>query len=196
MRLSLSYKKGDDKLVRGCVKGDPEAQRQLYERFCEKMLAVCCRYGRDLADAEDILQEGFIRVFNKIHLFKGEGSLEGWIRRVIVNVALKHYHKNARLYVLVGLEEADREVDDHSLDDSLAYDELVEMVQSLPDGYRIVFNLYAIEGFSHKEIAQKLGISEGTSKSQLARARGALRNMLESQQRMVSSLTGNAKRTT
>ncbi|MEM1000278.1 MAG: RNA polymerase sigma factor [Bacteroidota bacterium] len=161
--------------------GKPAAQRRLYELTSGKMMVLCLRYARNQEEAEDILQEGFLRVFRKIDTFKGNGSLEGWVRRVITNVAIRHYQKNARLHVVVGLEEVEYELGEDLLEQDIALEALLDMVQRLPDGYRMVFNLYAIEGFSHEEIAQKLAISIGTSKSQLARARKSLRQMLEDQ---------------
>jgi RNA polymerase sigma-70 factor (ECF subfamily) len=150
------------------------------------------RYCRDHDEAADVLQEGFIRVFNKFETFKEEGSLEGWIRRVITNVAIRNYQRNARLYVAAGLEEADREMCDIHSDSSMAADELLAMIQRLPDGYRMVFNLYAIEGYSHEEIAEQLEISIGTSKSQLSRARQSLQRMLEHENTMLRNGTTHA----
>lgn len=176
--MRIRFQNDEKKLIKGCLAGKPEAQRILYERFADKMYGVCLRYARDREEAQDILQDGFIRVFRKLELYKGTGSLEGWIRRVIVNVALRYCQRNARMFV-VGLENAEEEADVEIIEQQFAYEAMLEMVQSLPDGYRMVFNLYAIEGFSHKEIGEKLGISEGTSKSQLARARKQLQKMVE-----------------
>lgn len=179
--MQLSYTKGEERLVKDCVAGKPVAQRMLYERYADRMMGVCVRYARDYDEAADVMQEGFLRVFKKLHTFRHEGSLEGWIRRVIVNVAVRHYQKNSRLYIVNEMEEAENQPGYDDIEDDLAYEDLLEMVQSLPDGYRVVFNLFAIEGYSHKEIAEELGISEGTSKSQLARARKSLQQMLEVQ---------------
>lgn len=181
MQLSFSKDNSEKRLVKALKAGKPAAQRRLYELTSGKMMVLCLRYARNQEEAEDILQEGFLRVFRKIDTFKGNGSLEGWVRRVITNVAIRHYQKNARLHVVVGLEEVEYELGEDLLEQDIALEALLDMVQRLPDGYRMVFNLYAIEGFSHEEIAQKLAISIGTSKSQLARARKSLRQMLEDQ---------------
>lgn len=140
------------------------------------------RYARNHEEAQDILQDGFIRVFRKIHLYEGKGSLEGWVRKVFSNIAIRQYQKNSRIHVVVGLEDHEYEMESVRIDHELNTRDLLDMVQRLPDGYRMVFNLYAIEGFSHDEIAKKLGVTTGTSKSQLARARKALRQMIEEEQ--------------
>ena len=142
------------------------------------MYGICYRYVRDAAEAEDILIIAFTRIFEKINQFKSEGSFEGWIRRIIVNEALTHLRRNRSMYLETDLEQVDREPDYDKLHDHLEEEDLLKMIQELPTGYRIVFNLYAIEGYSHKEIANQLGISENTSKSQLSRARTYLQKML------------------
>lgn len=187
MQLSFHKDKDEKRLVKALKAGKPDAQRRLYDLIAGKMMALCMRYARNQEEAEDILQEGFMRIFRKIDTFKGNGSLEGWARRVITNVAIRHYQKNSRLHVVVGLDEVEYEMGEDILDQSFAEAELLEMIRSLPDGYRMVFNLFAIEGFSHEEIAKKLEITVGTSKSQLARARKSLRNMLENQQVQLGS---------
>lgn len=179
MRLLFSKESEEARLVRGLKSGRPDIQRHVYDRYADRMMALCMRYVRDRDEAADILQEGFIRVFRKIDTFKEEGSLEGWIRRVITNVAIRSYQRNARLHVSVDLEEAEREVGVNGLDAEHSAEELLAMIQRLPDGYRVVFNLFAIEGYSHEEIAEQLEITVGTSKSQLSRARQALQRMLE-----------------
>lgn len=143
------------------------------------MLGVCNRYARNGADAEDILQDAFIKVFDKIHQFKFEGSFEGWIRRIVVNTALKKYSLRRYEKEVVGYEIKDR--DESSMEPSayshLSEKDLLDLINSLPDGYRVIFNLYVIEGFQHDEIAEMLGIQPGTSRSQLVKAR----NMLQKQ---------------
>jgi RNA polymerase sigma factor (sigma-70 family) len=181
MRLLFSKESEEARLVRGMKSGKPDVQRHVYDLYADRMMALCVRYARDRDEAADILQEGFIRVFRKIDTFKEEGSLEGWIRRVITNVAIRSYQRNARLHVAVDLEEAEREVGVNGLDADHSAEELLAMIQRLPDGYRVVFNLFAIEGYSHEEIAEQLDISVGTSKSQLSRARQSLQRMLEQQ---------------
>jgi RNA polymerase sigma factor (sigma-70 family) len=152
----------------------PKYQNQLYERYARKMYAVCLRYSRSTADATDILQDGFIKVFTSLETFRNEGSFEGWIRKTMVRTALRKYQR-----IRFGLEESGLEfVPDVGIEadaiSQLAEEELLKMISNLPDGYRIVFNLVAIEGFTHGEAAEILGIKEGTSRSQLTKARQKL----------------------
>jgi RNA polymerase sigma-70 factor (ECF subfamily) len=187
MQLSFHKDKDEKRFVRALKSGKPDAQRRLYDMLSGKMMAICLRYSRSQEEAEDVMQDGFVRVFRKIGTFNGDGSLEGWVRKVITNVAIRQYQKNSRLHVVVGLEDVEYELGEEILDQAIAEQALLEMIQSLPDGYRLVFNMFAIEGFSHEEIARELGITIGTSKSQLARARQSLRKMLERQQLQISS---------
>lgn len=150
-------------------------QEELYNRFSGKMYAVCLRYANNAEDAQDLLQEGFIKVFRNLHRFRAEGSFEGWIRRVFVNSSIEHYRKKSlQLSRVSDKEESTIEDADISALDTLAEKDIINLVQDLSPGYRTVFNLYVVEGYSHKEIGDMLGISEGTSKSQLARARSIL----------------------
>ncbi len=189
--MRFSNPRDERRLVKALKAGKPAAQRQLYEQLAGKMMAVCLRYAKNREEAEDVLQEGFIRVFRKIGTYKGNGSFEGWVRRVITNVAIRQYQKNSRIHVVVGLDEIEHEYGAPLLDQEFATSDLLGMVQRLPDGYRMVFNLFAIEGYSHDEIAQKLGISVGTSKSQLNRARKALRLMIEAESEFYQSEISN-----
>lgn len=147
------------------------AQAQLYSHFSKKMFAVCMRYAHTTLEAEDILQNGFIKIFSKHHLYDGKGSLEGWIKRVIVNTAIETFRKNQNKYHESIEDSAHLHLTSDVGTDQTGYKDLLQLVQRLPAGYRTVFNLYAIEGYAHKEIAEILGISEGASKSQLSRAR-------------------------
>jgi len=156
----------EEQWIRACRRGDPAAQRQLYEKYAHRMMG------------EDVLISGFMRVFEKVSQFKGEGSFEGWIRKIMVNEALSHLRRNKRIYLEMDLEKADYEPDFQRLSNHLETEELLLMIEQLPPGYKTVFNLYAIEGYSHKEIADMLKISEGTSKSQLCRARALLQQYL------------------
>lgn len=167
-------------LVNECAKGNSKAQRALFDKFAPKMLAVCHRYLRNNQEAEDVLQDGFVKVFQKIVDFKMEGSLEGWIRRIVVNTALDTIRKNKKLLDDVQVEEVQYKVSftDHQFD-GMDLAQLMKLIDSMPDGYRIVFNMFAIEGYSHKEIADTLGVTENTSKSQYSRARAFLRTQLE-----------------
>ncbi len=169
----------DKELIKGCLEGSPLFQRMLYKRFAAKMLFVCCRYTANKEEAEDILQEGFISVFDKLSQFKGEGSFEGWIRRIMVNKAIEHYRKTSKIFPLLDIENVQHElVDTNDVRSNIASEELMEMIQSLPPMYKMVFNLYIFEEMNHKEIAEKLGIVEGTSKSNLFHARMLLRKKL------------------
>ena len=164
------------RLVSGCVQGNRPDQAQLYNMFCTKMMGVCLWYARNKEEAEEILQDGFMRVFTYIHTYTGEGSLEGWIRKIMVNAALLRYrNKSSNLWV-----KTEYKTELHDAAESASffshYDEkeLLKLVQSLPPVYRMVFNLYVLEGYKHKEVASMLGISEGTSKSNLSDARTIL----------------------
>lgn len=172
------YRAKEDELIKGCLKRERNAQKQLYELYSSKMYGICYRYVRDAMQAEDILVTAFMKVFEKIEQFKSEGSFEGWIRRIVVNEALTFLRRNRSMYVETELENADREPDYEQISDHLEAEDLLKMIAELPAGYRVVFNMYAIDGYSHKEIASQLGISENTSKSQLSRARVYLQKML------------------
>ena len=172
------YRAKEDELIKGCLKRDRNAQQQLYDLYSSKMYAICYRYVRHAMEAEDVLVMAFTKIFDRIEQFKGEGSFEGWIRRVIVNEALTHLRKSRAMSVETELEQADREPDYDRLSDHLEAEDLQKMIQELPPGYRVVFNMYAIDGYSHKEIAEQLGITENTSKSQLSRARTYLQKIL------------------
>lgn len=165
-----------ERLFERCKQGERRAQEQLYHHFASKMLGVCMRYAKSTFEAEDMLQAGFVKVFSAMQGFRGEGSLEGWIRRIIVNTAISTYRNNVRLNTEPWQETHDTA---HAYElQHLECEDLLRLVRALPDGYRIVFNLYAIEGYSHKEISEKLQISEGASKSQLSRARKWLQDKL------------------
>lgn len=162
------------KVVRGCQENNPEAQRELYDMFKTKMFGTCLRYAGNYDDAQDIMQEGFIKVFEKIHQFGFKGAFEGWIRRVMVNTALEKYRLHYK-HVSVDEIAVQPEFDeDKEIAGNIDVNELIRIIQELTPRYRVVFNLYAIEGFSHKEISDMLKISEGTSKSNLSRARAIL----------------------
>jgi RNA polymerase sigma-70 factor (ECF subfamily) len=138
------------------------------------MLVVCARYAKDNFEAEDMLQVGFVKIFEKIADYKGDGSFEGWVRRIMVNTSIEFYRKNARMFPMVDIDHApEGQVQENQMA-RMNMNDLLSIIRKLSPGYRLIFNMYAIEGFSHKEIAKELGISEGTSKSQLARARAIL----------------------
>lgn len=167
----------DDDLIKGCRKGHRASQKALYESYCRKMMAVCQRYARSLPEAEDILQEGFIKVFQAIDQFRGDSRLDTWMTRIMVNTALNQQRRKMYLFPMVDVTDLKLVQEEVSIS-GMQHDQLIEMIRTLPQGCQIVFNLFAIEGFSHKEIAENLGISEGTSKSQYARAKLLLQEKL------------------
>jgi RNA polymerase sigma factor (sigma-70 family) len=165
-------------IIYGCQEGDPGAQKELYELFKTKMFGICLRYAKDYDDAQDILQDGFLKVYEKVGQFKFKGSFEGWIRKIMVNTALERFRIK---YQMIDINDNIKEVDRKAGNDIIAdisAKELLKFVQELSPRYRAVFNLYAIEGYSHKEISGMLGISEGTSKSNLSRARAILQEKI------------------
>ncbi|MFL5788454.1 MAG: RNA polymerase sigma factor [Flavisolibacter sp.] len=159
-------------LIQNCLKGDRQSQSKLYSLFAPKMFLICQRYCRNREEAEEILQEGFVKVFSYIHQFKFAGSFEGWVRKIMVNCALQKFRSKPQLHIVT---HAATEALEHPVNEEiisrLGTKELLNMVQQLPPGYRIVFNLYVFEGMKHREIAKALGITEGTSKSNLSDAR-------------------------
>jgi len=157
----------DISLVKECVKGNAKAQRLLFEKFSGKMMAVCLRYSKNKDEAEDVLQEGFIKAFSKLSDFSNQGSLEGYIRKIMVNSSLDAIRKNSKFLKDISLESIDYQVgNDNFIVEGLNAEDLMLLINSMPDGYRIVFNMFAIEGYTHQESALTLGISESTSKSQ------------------------------
>ena len=172
------YRAREAELIEGCRQNERTAQKALYEQMAGKMFALCCRYMKDRLEAEDVLVTAFTKMFERIDQFKGEGSFEGWVRKIVVNEALSYLRKNKCMHLTTEIEAADREPDFNDVGNQLEAEDLLKLVAALPAGYRIVFNLYAIDGYTHKEIATQLGISENTSKSQLSRARSYLQNKL------------------
>lgn len=170
----------DTTLVKECVKGNAKAQRMLFDKFSRKMLGVCLRYTKNQEEAEDVLQEGFIKTFSKLSDFSHEGSLEGWIRRIMVNTALDLIRKNTKFLNDVPIDIINYQIgiNDYIIE-NLNVEDLLLLIKTMPDGYKVVFNMFAIEGYSHQEIATTLGISESTSKSQFMRAKAYLRGKLE-----------------
>lgn len=167
-------------LISGCLEGNRRMQEELYRRFSPRMYAVCLRYAGNAEEAEDILQEGFIKVYKKLDSFRSEGSFEGWIRRIFVNTAIEHFRRKRYLQPVTEKEENTIEGNYLSVLDELAERDILELVQQLSPGYRTVFNMYVVEGYTHKEIGEMLGISEGTSKSQLSRAKVILQELVKS----------------
>lgn len=164
-----------NELLEGCRAGNRKMQEALYRQTAPKMLVVCMRYAKDKMEAEDVLQMGYIKIFQKINEYRGDGAFEGWIRKVMVNTAIESYRKNLRTMNVVPIEDAYDQPSTGFDFSRLGMQDLLKVIQKLADGYRVVFNMYIIEGYSHKEIAETLGISEGASKSQLSRARAILK---------------------
>jgi len=157
------------------LQNDQKSHELLYKHFAPKMYGICLRFAGNQMEADDILQEGFIKVFTKIREFRNEGSLEGWIRRTIINTAINHYRKNLRYTKIQDIDDLEVPItNEENIYDKLSKEELVKLVQELPNGYRTVFNLNVLEGYTHKEIGKMLNISDNTSKSQLTRARSIL----------------------
>jgi len=176
-----------EELIRGCIRREAAAQKAVFDLYAGRMLGVCQRYARNTMDAEDMLQDAFIKVFEKINQFKNEGSFEGWIRKIVVNTALKKYTVSR-----YSKELFDKDIDgfeEHYQADAAAFSnlsekEILSLINALPDGYRIIFNLYVIEGYRHEEIAEMLRINSGTSRSQLAKARAMLQKQIIAAQKV------------
>jgi RNA polymerase sigma factor (sigma-70 family) len=178
LSLSSNHNITESDLISGCIEGNRRMQEELYRRFSPRMYAVCLRYAGTAEEAQDILQEGFIKIFKKLSSFRAEGSFEGWIRRIFVNTAIEHFRRKKYLQPVTEKEESTLEGNYISVLDELAERDIMALVQQLSPGYRTVFNMYVVEGYTHKEIGDALGISEGTSKSQLSRAKVILQEMV------------------
>lgn len=173
-------------IIDGCIEGRRKAQYKFYNYFSGKMMGVCLRYAQNEAEAEDILQDGFVKVYSNIHKYQPYGSFEGWVRRIFVNTAIEYYRQRRRFVISdIEIENSDFEFKDDVVD-RMSANEILNLITKMPDGYRMVFNMYAIEGYSHKEIAEELGISIGTSKSQYSRARTYLQKLLAAQEKKVT----------
>jgi len=166
-----------EQIIHECTKNNIKAQEQLYKLLAPKLFAVCLKYSRNYEEAQDNLQESFLVIFEKIDQFKNTGSFEGWVKRIVINYVLQQY-RNQKIFEIVSekiVVEEEVEIDDENV--SLEF--LTKIIQELPDRYRLVFNLYVVDGYSHKEIAEMLGIKIGTSKSNLARAKAILKQKIE-----------------
>ena len=180
----MKLKKGisdEENLIAGCIEGKPRAQKELFEQYASVMLSVCVRYVNDRETARDILQDGFIKLYTKIDSYSGIGSFAGWIRRIFVTTALEYLRQNDALKQSASIEEYNNTIADENetVLDKISADDLMDCISKLPDGYRTVFNLYAIEGYSHSEIAGMLEINESTSRSQFMRARNILQKNVQ-----------------
>ncbi len=173
-------------LIQNCLNGDRKSQRDLFDNYAAKMLAVCQRYGRTNAEAEDMFQDGFIRVFTNLGKFNHKGSFEGWVRKIMINSALKIVSKKAFQKEKIGIEDFQEHTTKviPEVFSKLSVDELTILISELPEGYKIIFNLYAIEGYSHKEIAKMLNIEVSTSRSQLVKARRTLQRKIKDIQKI------------
>lgn len=182
------------KLIKDCQKGLGKAQKDLYHRLAGKMLGLCYRYLQDKTEAEHVMIGGMVKVFEKIKQYSGEGNFEGWVRRIMVNESLMYLRKNGAMSLMLDIDSMKDELDFGSLEDTLQQEDLLKLIHELPVGYRTVFNLYAIEGYSHAEIADSMQISENTSKSQLSRARKYLQHRLkELENKELKKENGNFK---
>jgi RNA polymerase sigma-70 factor (ECF subfamily) len=183
----------DPQIIELCAKHNRKAQQELYDKYSRLLLGVCMRYATDRAEAEDILQDSFLKIFYSIKDFTGSGSFIGWLRKVVVNTAITHYHKNLKYRYHVEIEEfVSTETGVMSFEENyFTSDELYMVLNELPTGYRMVFNLYAVEGYKHKEIAEMLGIDTNTSKSQYSRAKAAIRDKLEKLGKLRNSYSEN-----
>ncbi len=175
----------DLELADACINGNDRAQNRLFERFSKQMMAVCLRYGSDYDEAQDMFQDGFIKVFQKLHMYNGKGPLGAWIRRTMVNNALDHLRRNKRKKDSVSLFEVEFKMESEDVVDpfedeetKISRDRILELVRQMPTGYRTVFNLYVVEEYSHKEIADQLGITESTSKTQYRKAKAYMRKLI------------------
>lgn len=178
----------NDNIIAGCVEGKRSAQNQLYRRFAGTMFSVCLRYASNKVEAEDLLQEGFMKVYSHIGSYRNQGSFEGWMRRIFINLAINQYHSSAKRHItsVDNMEIYADEMEDENTDwlhegpESLPVtpDKVMQLIQHLPEGYRMVLNLYVFEGMTHKEIGNTMNISENTSKSQLSKARKYLKNQI------------------
>ena len=168
-----------ENIIKGCVDGRTEAQEALYKKFSGKLFGICLRYTKDYSAAEDVLHEGFIKIYSNISSYKGTGSFEGWIRRVVINTALERFRKQFQMYPIADINESDLGVRYENIITDISARDLLDLIKDLPPAYRMVFNLYAIDGYSHKEIGDILNISVGTSKSNLSRARKLLQTRVE-----------------
>jgi len=171
----------EEQIIEGCIAGERRFQKLLYDRYSPTMLGICLRYSKSQDEAEDIMQDGFIKVFTNIETFRQQGSFEGWIKRIMVNTALNHYHKNQKnLHQNIDDIRENKILDDYEPEYKVPFTqmEMLKAIRSLPEGYSIIFNLYVFEKFKHREIAEQLNISVNTSKSQLSKARIYLQKSL------------------
>ncbi|OSY88997.1 RNA polymerase sigma-70 factor [Tenacibaculum holothuriorum] len=167
------------KLIEQCCQNNMEAQTKVYQLYASKLFGICLKYSKNQQDAEDTLQDSFLTIYHKIHQYNFKGSFEGWMKRITINTAIQKYRKNNTLQIIKEEEIVEEEIILELNDDTIGVDFLLKLIQELPDRYRLVFNLYVLDNYSHKEIATMLSISEGTSKSNLSRAKSILKEKIE-----------------
>ena len=192
MNTESNHTVSETDMIDRCIRGDRHMQETLYRKYASKMYGVCLRYSGNTEDANDLLQEGFIKVYDNLKKFRGEGSFEGWMRRIFVNTSIEHFRKRVKLQNVGEVQENTVEDYDLNILDTLAEKDILVLVHELSPGYKTIFNMHVVEGYSHKEIADMLGITEGTSKSQLARAKGVLKKSLEKRLNKTSNDTLNS----
>src|SRR5688572_22701817 len=175
----------EDVLIERCKAGDSRYREVLYKKYCRKLMGICFRYSKNREEAEDYLQEGFYKIFKSLEGYKSEGSFEGWMRKILVNTILESIRRKQILFTETDLSNLLEEPSHEDGWNIYNAKELVNLINQLPDGYRVVFNLYAVEGYSHREIGEKLGINEGTSRSQYAKARKQLRLMIQKNEKQM-----------
>lgn len=178
MKVFIQKSISEENLIAACRKQKSSAQKALFDKHSRKMLSICCRYINDKLEAEGTMVSAFVKIFERINQYNGEGSFEGWMRRIMVNESLMYLRKNKNMSLNIDIEEVYETPQFEQLENHLEAQDLLNLINQLPVGYRTVFNLYAIEGYSHKEISEKLAVSENTSKSQLSRARSCLQKQL------------------
>lgn len=169
----------EEEIIEGCIKNKRKAQKRLYEKYYRRMLGICLRYCSDTDEAEHVMLSGFMSIFSKINSFQRKGSFEGWMKRIMVNTAIDAFRKNKKYKYHLDVVDLENELQtEGNFPENISINEILSIVQQLPPGYRIVFNLFAIEGYEHKEIAEMLGVSVNTSKTQLFKARKMLQKIL------------------
>ncbi|WP_375578542.1 sigma-70 family RNA polymerase sigma factor [Marivirga tractuosa] len=192
MKVFINKSKTEEDLIAGCIKQKASAQRALFDKYSGRMLSLCRRYVKDVLEAEGVMITAFTKIFKRIEQYTGEGNFEGWMKRIMVNESLQYLRKHKNMQLNMDIEEAHHLPNYDAMEDYLQTEDLMQMIAELPVGYRTVFNLYAIEGFSHKEIAEQLNINENTSKSQLSRARVYLQKRLAEMEQEIAVSHGNS----
>jgi RNA polymerase sigma factor (sigma-70 family) len=192
MKVFINKSKTEEDLIAGCIKQKASAQRALFDKYSGRMLGLCRRYVKDVLEAEGVMITAFTKIFERIDQYTGEGNFEGWMKRIMVNESLQYLRKHKNMQLNMDIEEAHHLPNYDAMEDHLQTEDLMQMIGELPVGYRTVFNLYAIEGYSHKEIAEQLSINENTSKSQLSRARVYLQKRLAEMEQEISISHGNS----